>query len=491
MSVARQSLATATAVLSSWSLLAALGWPGPVLATNTYPPALQDFRAGDSGFVRREVAGNDVTAATGFYEYAHCRVVPSTSWGLGFDNGPSSHTDDVVQALDAQVFKATFFVTGTSITSATQSALAATYNAGHQIGWNGTDYTTMMDAEIHDDIVRTAKAIFKVIGKVPKYIRPPYGAAGINNNVRDVIKSLGLRLILWNADSNDGVAGTVAATIESTVSSWTGSQYDKSIVLFHDDNAETASALPSILDTLNSKSVQPLTMAACLGYDQSDAYADSPLMALVVDDAKSLAANNSEIGPIDQPVNQLKRGLELPPVNQAPEPGGVYEQMIGNTKLEAAILNMGPVDQLTMLSRRLIMRFLGLRRRSSVSSSDIGSVSASSSVSGSISASSSVSGSGSGSMSISASCATSSVSSTVAGYAVSSSATGAGSNYGVSGSPSSNVTSDSAVSIATSSPCTSASRAGILYSAAVGGRATIGLSTLAVSLLGFIIALLI
>ncbi|KAJ1560288.1 hypothetical protein HK405_007609 [Cladochytrium tenue] len=132
MSVALPSLAVVATVLSLASLIASLGWPAPVLATDTYPPALLDFR--DSPFVRRAVTGNDVTAAAGFYEYAHCQVAPSTSWGLGFDNGPSSYTDNVVEALNAQAFKATFFVTGSSITSATRSALATAYNAGHQIG---------------------------------------------------------------------------------------------------------------------------------------------------------------------------------------------------------------------------------------------------------------------------------------------------------------------------------------------------------------------
>ncbi|KAJ1532471.1 hypothetical protein HK405_001032, partial [Cladochytrium tenue] len=261
---------------------------------------------------------------------------------------------------------------------------------------------------------------------------------GVDNRVRNIIKALGLRLILWNASTGDDYANNTVSSIANTVATWNTGTYDRSISLEHDLTQLGADTIPPTLDALKSMGRLPMTVAECIGFGIGDAYADTPLAAVV---------------------SEMESDLGTGSVS-----GSVSGSRSGSTVSDTA--------STTIHSTASAPPSTVLTSRSGIS--------------------------------------------TV--YEVSSSAAGSGSNYGGSGSPSTSAVGYGSVSTATSSPCTSASGAGptavytlpdsrnstmapgatkaatttgILYSAAVGGRAIIGLPTLAVSLFGAFIALLI
>jgi len=53
------------------------------------------------------------------------------------------------------------------------------------------------------------------VGVTPTCFRPPYG--DIDDRIRAIAKGLGLRVILWQRDSNDWEVGSVAGVTPATV----------------------------------------------------------------------------------------------------------------------------------------------------------------------------------------------------------------------------------------------------------------------------------
>ncbi|KAJ1568681.1 chitin deacetylase [Cladochytrium tenue] len=230
-------------------------------------------RDGDAGF-----AGNDVSEAGSYTDWAWCdSSLPSSAWGLSYDDGPSEYTPGVLSYLAEKDVSATFFIVGSRVLE-NPDALLSAYQSGHQIGmhtWSHPDLTQLSDDQIVAEIVYSAMAIKTVTGIVPKYMRPPYGS--INDNVRSVLKAMGVRVVMWATDSTDSADGATAASIADVVSQWGGSDYDRAISLEHDLQDVEAAAIAPTLDSLLSFGRSPRPVADCIGYGMGDAYAASPL----------------------------------------------------------------------------------------------------------------------------------------------------------------------------------------------------------------------
>ncbi|KAI8846659.1 hypothetical protein BC829DRAFT_398186 [Chytridium lagenaria] len=121
-------------------------------------------------------------------------------WAMTFDDGPSRFTGGVLDALRGA--RATFFVIGASVVNEAGNAdvLRRVFNAGHQIGTH-QPMTTLTTDQIVSEIVWNAVAIYRVIGRVPRYFRPPYG--DIDDRLRNVLLAFRLRPVLWTLVSDD------------------------------------------------------------------------------------------------------------------------------------------------------------------------------------------------------------------------------------------------------------------------------------------------
>ncbi|KAI9203759.1 uncharacterized protein BJ171DRAFT_582526 [Polychytrium aggregatum] len=138
------------------------------------------------------------------------------TWGLTFDDGPSvdnvTHKDTtaIMGMLDAMQAKATFFVLGFEMIQNPQVVLDE-YNRGHQIGvhtWTHHPLTALSNEQIVAEIKYTEALIYKTIGKVSLFMRPPYG--DMDDRVRAIVSALGYTATVWNQD--DTAADQVTTT---------------------------------------------------------------------------------------------------------------------------------------------------------------------------------------------------------------------------------------------------------------------------------------
>jgi len=135
------------------------------------------------------------------------------TWGLTYDDGPAFYTSQLLDYLDQQNLKSTFFVVGSRVISF-PTTLQTEYMSGHQIGvhtWSHPPLTTLTNDQIIAELGWSKKVIKDVLGVTPNIMRPPYGDVEFvvlhsylplrlsknSNRVRAIATAMGLTPVIW------------------------------------------------------------------------------------------------------------------------------------------------------------------------------------------------------------------------------------------------------------------------------------------------------
>ena len=140
---------------------------------------------------------------------------------LTFDGGPDYRLADIVRVLDEYDAKATFFVVGQSVTSATIPLLASALEDGHTIGsltWSNADISTCTPEEIVDEVQNAGAALTRVYEEAgrdpsasPRLFRFPRGHEGDHTQRRAAYRTLaGLGYAVCGYDLDVGTAEIAA-----------------------------------------------------------------------------------------------------------------------------------------------------------------------------------------------------------------------------------------------------------------------------------------
>lgn len=107
---------------------------------------------------------------------------------LTFDDGPGPYTSQLLDLLDSNGVKATFFVCGnngqgdiSTPGTAWPALVQRMHSAGHHIGshtYTHPDLSTLSPADQKADIVENERALTAILGFFPTYLRPPYTSCG-------------------------------------------------------------------------------------------------------------------------------------------------------------------------------------------------------------------------------------------------------------------------------------------------------------------------
>ncbi|WP_165004580.1 MULTISPECIES: polysaccharide deacetylase family protein [unclassified Enterococcus] len=180
------------------------------------------------------------------------------SVAITFDDGPNpTTTPQLLQLLKEKKVHATFFVLGEN-TAQYPQLVKQEVMEGNEIGNHTYDHqnlATLSPAAISEEITKADTEIKKATGKVPAYVRPPYGsvtAVGAGIIQRPIIE--------WSVDSEDWKtrnADLILQKVQNTV-------YDGAILLFHDIHPETIAAMPQVIDYLQSQGYALVTVSELL-----------------------------------------------------------------------------------------------------------------------------------------------------------------------------------------------------------------------------------
>lgn len=169
----------------------------------------------------------------------------------------NSNTDELLQILDENGAKATFFVTG-DWCDRYPDDVKKFADAGHEIG-NHSDQHPHVEGiavnDLIDDTKECSRKIEMITGTKPAVYRAPYGE--YDDSLLTTIDGMGMKVIQWDVDSVDWKKPT-AAEIKDKVLKNTKSG---SILLFHNDLENTTEALPEILKTLKEQGFEFVTVS--------------------------------------------------------------------------------------------------------------------------------------------------------------------------------------------------------------------------------------
>ncbi|KAI7823810.1 hypothetical protein BC939DRAFT_384237, partial [Gamsiella multidivaricata] len=97
------------------------------------------------------------------------------TWGLTFDDGPSTETPRLLDMLKTQNLKASFFLIGSNVIQYPATAKRE-LDEGHHLAshtWSHTALTTLSNEQIVAEMKWTEKAVMAATGLRLKYMRPP------------------------------------------------------------------------------------------------------------------------------------------------------------------------------------------------------------------------------------------------------------------------------------------------------------------------------
>ena len=173
---------------------------------------------------------------------------------LTFDDGPSSFTNRLLECLEENTAKATFFLVGKEIESFPDE-VKRMEALGCEIGnhsYDHTDFTTLDADGITSQISTTDNLIKDLTGHGATVLRPPYGA--INDTVSSTV---GTPMIIWSVDTLDWKTEDAQQTIDNVLSS----AQDGAIILMHDIYRTTVDAVETIVPKLIEEGYELVTVS--------------------------------------------------------------------------------------------------------------------------------------------------------------------------------------------------------------------------------------
>lgn len=192
---------------------------------------IEAFRCGNRNLPIYSVERNDTCLALTF----------NCAWN-------DDDVEEILKLLDKYNAKCTFFVVGEWAEKYPES-LKKIADAGHEIGshsYSHSDYTTLTNEQIAEDIKKTSSVIYKAVSVFPSLVRVPSGA--YNSRAVTAIEDCGCIPVQWSVDSIDYVAQSCEEIFTRASCAVPGD-----IILMHNGTRFTASALARLLDSLSSK----------------------------------------------------------------------------------------------------------------------------------------------------------------------------------------------------------------------------------------------
>ncbi|KAF9925763.1 chitin deacetylase [Linnemannia zychae] len=206
-------------------------------------------------------AADDITAC----------AAPNT-WGLTFDDGPSTATPALLDYLKTNKHSATFFLIGSNVIQYPDTVKREVAEGHHLAShtWSHHALTTLSNEQIVAEMKWTEKAVMEATGLRLKYMRPPYG--DINNRVRFVLKKLGYIPVDWTGDAFDTndwqmpamAEAKVIATFTKSLDDYVASNKTKGFYcLEHDLNEMTVGAAQKLLPLGVARKINIANVAQC------------------------------------------------------------------------------------------------------------------------------------------------------------------------------------------------------------------------------------
>ena len=173
---------------------------------------------------------------------------------LTFDDGPGIYTDRLLDALEKNNAKATFFMVGTNV-----SDFPDTVNRMEKLGcelgnhtYSHKDLTSLSSDEISDQVEDMNYGLNEFLGHGSSLVRPPYGS--VNEAVQS---NVNYPLILWSLYTLDWETLDTQATVKNVFEN----VQDGDIILMHDIYENSVAAAEILIPELIKQGYELVTVS--------------------------------------------------------------------------------------------------------------------------------------------------------------------------------------------------------------------------------------
>lgn len=173
---------------------------------------------------------------------------------LTFDDGPNAvYTEQLLNGLKEREIHATFFLIGENL-EGNEELVKRMSQEGHILG-NHTYSHVQLNLLSKDaacaEIWKTNTALFDITGKIPVYIRPPYGLWDEN-----AACAAEMQEVLWNIDPEDWKYQNKDRIVNVVLKN----AKDGGIILLHDNYKTSVEAALEIVDKLTEQGYEFVTI---------------------------------------------------------------------------------------------------------------------------------------------------------------------------------------------------------------------------------------
>jgi peptidoglycan/xylan/chitin deacetylase (PgdA/CDA1 family) len=177
---------------------------------------------------------------------------------LTFDDGPHpEHTPRILDTLRGYGAKATFFAVGREAEKHPELVLRVV-TEGHTLGCHThthADLSRLTPRQAWQECRQARLVLEGIAGCRVRYLRPPWGRMSVST--LPVSLANRMTVALWSLDSLDHRGWPAAHLIQHLQDT---PPLPGDILLFHDDGANTAGALPEFLNLLRERELLPLSL---------------------------------------------------------------------------------------------------------------------------------------------------------------------------------------------------------------------------------------
>ena len=185
---------------------------------------------------------------------APTEVPAGSQVALTFEDGPDIYTEGLLNALEEQDAKATFFVVGDAA-SDFPDTINRILNTGNELGnhtYSHETLTKLDSSEIPYQINDLNQVIEQLTGTSTDLLRPPYGA--VNETVQE---NSDFPIILWSLDSGDKDTSEIGDIVQKVLEN----VKDGDIIRMHDTHETSVAAAEVLITELKNRGFELVTVS--------------------------------------------------------------------------------------------------------------------------------------------------------------------------------------------------------------------------------------
>jgi peptidoglycan-N-acetylglucosamine deacetylase len=188
---------------------------------------------------------------------------------LTYDDGPSEYTPTLLNTLDRNQARATFFVQG-QYAQQQQGTIMDIHQAGHEIGWHSWNHPWLnklvppLGNEFNHQVDSTVN-LLRGWGIPVHMARPPYGELdqgfpyGSKGPQWQAIEEREMFVVLWQvaSDSKDWMLSDDPQAAQKICARVVYGARNGAVILMHDTLPQTVAAAQCVIDSLRKKGLEP------------------------------------------------------------------------------------------------------------------------------------------------------------------------------------------------------------------------------------------